>query len=139
MVAPLLALGLAISSGLAGGWAGSYFGKDGKKEASVVQQATEQQTYQVSQIEPYGIFSPTTSYAIQYPDYQIQIDSPLARQTSKKEQTVEGYGGDVPYSLMQVPTQTPTLEAPQTEGTNMALLVGLAVVGVLGYSYLKKK
>ena len=77
MVLPLVPLALAGLGGIAGGsLASSALSKKGN--------TTTTTTY-----HPYSTYSPSqaNSYNIQYPSYQIQIDSPLASQTTKKEQT----------------------------------------------------
>lgn len=75
MVLPIVA-GLAAAGGLGAGLGAIAAGKG----------STQTTTY-----EPYSTYSPSKSVSanIQYPTYQIQIDSPFASQTTKKSQKAE--------------------------------------------------
>lgn len=103
-----------ILAGAGAGIAGMFLGGATKKEQSIVQHA------------PYETYAPTTSrsYSIQYPDYNIIMNSPLSSAGSKKEMStqqelrpsISPVGGDVP-----------------AEGTNWVLIAGLAVTGLVVY------
>jgi len=75
--------------------------------------------------EPYENYSPTITdmRQVQLPDYQVQIDSPFGSQDMTKKQSMEP---DISAGISQ------------TEGTNMPLLVGLGVVGVIVYGVVTK-
>lgn len=110
MVWPLLAAG-AIGAGSA--LLGDFFGGT-KKEASVYH-------------APYETYSPQTTDArvwnIQYPSYQVIMNSPLASQSTKKEMST---------SIDQRPSQEVS-PVGSAEGTNWVLIAGLAVTGLVVY------
>jgi len=112
MVIPLLGPLAAGGAGILGGLV------LGKKEASV-------------QHAPYETYSPQFTYtpltSIQYPDYQTIIDSPLAKQVSKKQATLE-------------PTISPTQTVSPiggSVGTDFTTIAIIAAVGLLGYGALR--
>ena len=110
MVWPLVAAG-AIGAGSA--LLGNILGGETKKEATVYH-------------APYETYAPTTSktYNVQYPDYQVIMNSPFASQTTKKEQTA---------TTTQTPTVSPVGGSVPAEGTNWALIAGIAAAGLVGY------
>ena len=83
---------------------------------------------------PYETFAPQITHApissIQYPDYQIQIDSPAAIQTSKKEMRVD-------------PTISPVQQVmPGMETTEGIPIIPIALIGgaaLVVMSYVGKK
>lgn len=113
----------AIVAGIGGTLAGSLLGGS-KKEYTITKHA------------PYETYSPQTTdarvYNIQYPTYQVQIDSPLASQSTKKEMATEL-------------TQKPSMEvspqnAPVTsQGTNWTTIAIVAVAGLVAYGVVSRK
>jgi len=73
--------------------------------------------------EPYETYSPTTTYAqsYQYPDYNIIIDSPLARAGSTKKSDV-----------------SPEVSAGVTTGVNMTNIALIGAAGLILYGVVKK-
>jgi hypothetical protein len=113
MVLPLLPL---IATGLAGAAGGSLASSALSKKGS----STTTTTY-----HPYSTYSPSqaNSYNIQYPSYQVQIDSPLASQTTKKEQTSKATA-----------ESSPAVTAG--EGTDLSMIIPVALI--LGGAYVLK-
>ena len=74
---------------------------------------------------PQEVYSPTITDArvIQYPDYNIAVDSPLAQVGSKKEATASP---DVAAGVAQA------------EGTNMTHIALIGAVGIVLYGLVKK-
>ena len=74
---------------------------------------------------PQEVYSPTITDArvIQYPDYNIAVDSPLAQVGSKKEATA---APDVSAGVAQA------------EGTNMTHIALIAAAGMVLYGIVKK-
>lgn len=64
------------------------------------------------------------SYNIQYPSYQIQIDSPLASQTTKKEQT-------------STPSPSITSVAEPTTGDTASVVKTLGIAAIVVYAGVK--
>ncbi len=64
------------------------------------------------------------AYNIQYPSYQIQIDSPLASQTTKKEQTSK-------------PSPSITSEAAPTTGDTAEVVKTLGIAAIIVYAGVK--
>jgi hypothetical protein len=80
-------------------------------------------------------FAPVTTYGYQGATYIIE--SPGA--VSKKEQSMDVVSRPEQRGMWEVPTtvtQEPT--AGITSGTNLPLLVGIAVVGVVAFAFIKK-
>ena len=114
MVLPLIPLALTGLAGVAGGsLASSALSKKGS--------STTTTTY-----HPYSTYAPSqaNSYNIQYPSYQVQIDSPLASQTTKKEQTAKSTA-----------ESTPSISADS--GTDLSML--LPIAAILGGAYVLKE
>lgn len=114
MIWPLVAAG-AIGAGAA--LLGNILGGETKKEASVYH-------------APYETYAPQTTsartYNIQYPSYQVQMNSPLASQSTKKEMRTE---------IDQEPSQSvaPVGGSVPSEGTNWVMIAGLGVAGLVAY------
>jgi hypothetical protein len=100
MVLPLL----PIAAGIAGAGVGAVAGGLTKKGASSTY--APQTTSQITD---------SRAYNIQYPTYQVQIDSPLAMQTTKKEATASAVA-------------TPTASQGVGGGTDLSILLPVALV-----------
>lgn len=101
----------AIAAGIGGTLLGTIFGSETKKESSVYH-------------APYETYAPTTSrtYNVQYPDYNVVMNSPFSSAGSKKEQSA---------ATTQTPTVSPV--GGSVPGTNWALIAGIAAAGLVGY------
>lgn len=66
------------------------------------------------------------SYNIQYPSYQIQIDSPLASQTTKKEATATAS-----------PSITSTAEPSTQNGDTASVVKTLGIAAIVVYAGVK--
>lgn len=64
------------------------------------------------------------AYNIQYPTYQVQIDSPLASQTTKKEQT-------------SAPSPSITSSASPTTGDTAEVVKTLGIAAIIVYAGVK--
>ncbi len=134
MVAPLIPIAIGLGGAALGGAGIASFFSDSKKSERVVNSnsvfsetapfSVSSQTY--SPHSPYEQYSQAIQYApvttIQYPDYAINIQSPEAVASTKKEMTVDSR-----------PTQTYKAEQGQTQSsgvdwTMIALIAGVALV-----------
>lgn len=126
MVFPLIPLAI-VGGGAAAGAGYSIF----KKEKAPSQNVTH---------APYETYAPqkTMSYApvssVQYPSYQIQIDSPMAGQSMKKTADIESK----PH-LSPSQTVAPISGAMSDSGTDLMPLVVIGVVGLIAVKYLKSR
>ncbi len=91
--------------------------------------------YSITKHAPYETYSPQTTDArvfnIQYPSYQVQIDSPLASQTTKKEMTTT-------QDIRPEQTVSPQ-NAPSTTGTDMTTIAIIAAVALIAYGVVSRK
>jgi len=134
MVAPLIPIAIGLGGAALGGAGIASFFSDSKKSEKVVSSnnvfaetapfSVSSQTY--SPHSPYEQYSQAIQYApvttIQYPDYAININSPEAVASTKKEMTVDSR-----------PSQSYRAEQGQTQSsgvdwTMIALIAGVALV-----------
>jgi hypothetical protein len=134
MVAPLIPVAIGLGGAALGGAGIASFFSDSKKSEKVASSnsvfadtapfSVSSQTY--SPHSPYEQYSQAIQYApvttIQYPDYAINIQSPEAVATTKKEMTVDSR-----------PSQSYRAEQGQTQSsgvdwTMIALIAGVALV-----------
>jgi len=134
MVAPLIPVAIGLGGAALGGAGIASFFSDSKKSERVVSSnsvfaetapfSISSQTY--SPHSPYEQYSQAIQYApvttIQYPDYAINIQSPEAVATTKKEMTVDSRPSQS-YRAEQGQTQT-----SGTDWTMIALIAGVALV-----------
>lgn len=134
MVAPLIPIAIGLGGAALGGAGIASFFSDSKKSERVVNSnsvfsetapfSVSSQTY--SPHSPYEQYSQAIQYApvttIQYPDYAINIQSPEAVATTKKEMTVDSRPSQT-YKAEQGQTQT-----SGTDWTMIALIAGVALV-----------
>ena len=134
MVAPLIPVAIGLGGAALGGAGIASFFSDSKKSERVVSSnsvfaetapfSVSSQTY--SPHSPYEQYSQAIQYApvttIQYPDYAINIQSPEAVATTKKEMTVDSRPSQS-YRAEQGQTQT-----SGTDWTMIALIAGVALV-----------
>ena len=134
MVAPLIPIAIGLGGAALGGAGIASFFSDSKKSERVVSSnsvfaetapfSVSSQTY--SPHSPYEQYSQAVQYApvttIQYPDYAINIHSPEAVATTKKEMTVDSRPSQS-YRAEQGQTQT-----SGTDWTMIALIAGVALV-----------
>jgi len=108
-----------ILAGAAAGIGGMLLGGETKKEATVYH-------------APYETYSPQTTDArvwnVQYPNYQVMMNSPLASQTTKKEMST---------AIDQRPEQSVApVGGSQTTGTNMTTIALIAGGALVLYGFL---
>ena len=134
MVAPLIPVAIGLGGAALGGAGIASFFSDSKKSERVASSnsvfaetapfSVSSQTY--SPHSPYEQYSQAVQYApvttIQYPDYAINIHSPEAVATTKKEMTVDSRPSQS-YRAEQGQTQT-----SGTDLTMIALIAGVALV-----------
>jgi hypothetical protein len=134
MVAPLIPIAIGLGGAALGGAGIASFFSDSKKSEKVVSSnsvfpesapfSVNAQTY--SPHSPYEQFSQAIQYSpvtsIQYPDYAININSPEAVASTKKEMTVDSRPSQS-YRAEQGQTQT-----SGTDLTMLALIAGVALV-----------
>ena len=134
MVAPLIPVAIGLGGAALGGAGIASFFSDSKKSDKVTSSnsvfaetapfSVSSQTY--SPHSPYEQYSQAIQYApvttIQYPDYAINIQSPEAVATTKKEMTVDSRPSQS-YRAEQGQTQT-----SGTDLTMLALIAGVALV-----------
>jgi hypothetical protein len=134
MVAPLIPVAIGLGGAALGGAGIASFFSDSKKSERVASSnsvfaetapfSVSSQTY--SPHSPYEQYSQAIQYApvttIQYPDYAINIQSPEAVATTKKEMTVDSRPSQS-YRAEQGQTQT-----SGTDLTMIALIAGVALV-----------
>jgi len=134
MVAPLIPIAIGLGGAALGGAGIASFFSGSKKSERVVSSnsvfaetapfSVSSQTY--SPHSPYEQYSQAVQYApvttIQYPDYAINIHSPEAVATTKKEMTVDSRPSQS-YRAEQGQTQT-----SGTDWTMIALIAGVALV-----------
>ena len=134
MVAPLIPIAIGLGGAALGGAGIASFFSGSKKSERVVSSnsvfaetapfSVSSQTY--SPHSPYEQYSQAIQYApvttIQYPDYAINIQSPEAVATTKKEMTVDSRPSQS-YRAEQGQTQT-----SGTDLTMIALIAGIALV-----------
>ena len=134
MVAPLIPVAIGLGGAALGGAGIASFFSDSKKSERVVSSnsvfaetapfSVSSQTY--SPHSPYEQYSQAIQYApvttIQYPDYAINIQSPEAVATTKKEMTVDSRPSQS-YRAEQGQTQT-----SGTDWTMIALIAAAALV-----------
>ena len=134
MVLPLVPLFAAAAGGLATGWAQSaYLGKKNTNNKPVSGDTIH---HPYSTYQPHHELQYTHNPVITYPTYQTMVDSPLGRQTSKKEISSESYPTQVSEPSWSTPSQ---VAAAPSAGSDMMPLALIAVVGVLGYGMINKK
>jgi len=136
MVGPL-GIGLGILGGTAAGALGGWLLGGGTKKEQVIAQAQEQQMG--IHIEPLGIYTPTYAPSVvQQLDYVVQIESPGAQVTTKKEATQTPTFTITPTIA---PVQQAGQEATQTQfdSSMFILLAVLGVGGAVAYTIFKKK
>ena len=134
MVAPLIPIAIGLGGAALGGAGIASFFSGSKKSERVVSSnsvfaetapfSVSSQTY--SPHSPYEQYSQAVQYApvttIQYPDYAINIHSPEAVATTKKEMTVDSRPSQS-YRAEQGQTQT-----SGTDWTMIALIAAAALV-----------
>jgi hypothetical protein len=134
MVAPLIPVAIGLGGAALGGAGIMSFFSDSKKSEKVASSnsvfaetapfSVSSQTY--SPHSPYEQYSQAIQYApvttIQYPDYAINIQSPEAVASTKKEMTVDSRPSQS-YRAEQGQTQT-----SGTDLTMLALIAGVALV-----------
>ena len=134
MVAPIIPVAIGLGGAALGGAGIASFFSDSKKSDKVTSSnsvfaetapfSVSSQTY--SPHSPYEQYSQAIQYApvttIQYPDYAINIQSPEAVATTKKEMTVDSRPSQS-YRAEQGQTQT-----SGTDLTMLALIAGVALV-----------
>ena len=136
MVAPLIPVAIGLGGAALGGAGIASFFSDSKKSERVASSnsvfaetapfSVSSQTY--SPHSPYEQYSQAIQYApvttIQYPDYAINIQSPEAVATTKKEMTVDSR-----------PSQSYRAEQGQTQtsGTDLTMLALIAAVALVAY------
>jgi hypothetical protein len=136
MVAPLIPVAIGLGGAALGGAGIASFFSDNKKSEKVASSnsvfaetapfSVSSQTY--SPHSPYEQFSQAIQYApvttIQYPDYAINIQSPEAVATTKKEMTVDSR-----------PSQSYRAEQGQTQtsGTDLTMIALIAAVALVAY------
>ena len=134
MVAPLIPVAIGLGGAALGGAGIASFFSSSKKSEKVASSnsvfsetapfSVSSQTY--SPHSPYEQYSQAIQYApvttIQYPDYAINIQSPEAVATTKKEMTVDSRPSQS-YRAEQGQTQT-----SGTDLTMIALIAGVALV-----------
>jgi hypothetical protein len=136
MVAPLIPVAIGLGGAALGGAGIASFFSDSKKSEKVVSSnsvfpesapfSVNAQTY--SPHSPYEQYSEAILYApvtsIQYPDYAININSPEAVASTKKDMKVDSR-----------PTQTYRAEQGQTQtsGTDLTMLALIAGVALVAY------
>lgn len=108
-----------ILAGAAAGIAGTFLGSATKKETSIVQHA------------PYETYAPTDarSFQIQYPDYNVVVNSPLSSAGSKKEMS----------SQQELRPSIAPQNAPSTTGTDMTTIALIVAAGLIVYGVVSKK
>lgn len=134
MVAPLIPVAIGLGGAALGGAGIASFFSDSKKSEKAVSSnsvfaesapfSVSSQTY--SPHSPYEQYSQAVQYApvttIQYPDYAINIQSPEAVASTKKDMTVDSRPSQS-YRAEQGQTQT-----SGTDLTMLALIAGVALV-----------
>lgn len=136
MVAPLIPVAIGLGGAALGGAGIASFFSDSKKSEKVASSnsvfsetapfSVSSQTY--SPHSPYEQYSQAIQYApvttIQYPDYAINIQSPEAVATTKKEMTVDSR-----------PSQSYRAEQGQTQtsGTDLTMIALIAAVALVAY------
>ena len=136
MVAPLIPIAIGLGGAALGGAGIASFFSSGKKSDKVASSnsvfaetapfSVSSQTY--SPHSPYEQYSSAIQYApvttIQYPDYAINIQSPEAVATTKKEMTVDSK-----------PSQSYRAEQGQTQtsGTDLTMIALIAAVALVAY------
>lgn len=136
MVAPLIPIAIGLGGAALGGAGIASFFSDSKKSERVVNSnsvfsetapfSVSSQTY--APHSPYEQYSQAIQYApvttIQYPDYAINIQSPEAVATTKKEMTVDSR-----------PSQTYKAEQgqSQTSGTDLTMIALIAAAALIAY------
>lgn len=137
MVAPLIPIAIGLGGAALGGAGIASFFSDSKKSEKVASSSNSvfaetapfsvsSQTY--SPHSPYEQYSSAIQYApvttIQYPDYAINIQSPEAVATTKKEMTVDSR-----------PSQSYRAEQGQTQtsGTDLTMIALIAAVALVAY------
>ena len=136
MVAPLIPIAIGLGGAALGGAGIASFFSDSKKSEKVASSnsvfaetspfSVSSQTY--SPHSPYEQYSSAIQYApvttIQYPDYAININSPEAVATIKKEMTVDSR-----------PSQSYRAEQGQTQtsGTDLTMIALIAAVALVAY------
>ena len=136
MVAPLIPIAIGLGGAALGGAGIASFVSGSKKSdkmassnsvfAETAPFSVSSQTY--SPHSPYEQFSQAIQYApvttIQYPDYAININSPEAVATTKKEMTVDSR-----------PSQSYRAELGQTQtsGTDLTMIALIAAVALVAY------
>ena len=134
MVAPLIPIAIGLGGAALGGAGIASFFSSSKKSERVVSSnsvfaetapfSVSSQTY--SPHSPYEQYSSAIQYApvttIQYPDYAINIHSPEAVASTKKEMSVDSRPSQS-YRAEQGQTQT-----SGTDLTMIALIAGVALV-----------
>jgi len=136
MVAPLIPVAIGLGGAALGGAGIASFFSDSKKSERVASSnsvfaetapfSVSSQTY--SPHSPYEQYSQAVQYApvttIQYPDYAINIQSPEAVATTKKEMSVDSR-----------PSQTYKAEQGQTQtsGTDWTMIALIAAAALVAY------
>jgi len=136
MVAPLIPVAIGLGGAALGGAGIASFFSDSKKSERVASSnsvfaetapfSVSSQTY--SPHSPYEQYSQAIQYApvttIQYPDYAINIQSPEAVATTKKEMSVDSR-----------PSQTYKAEQGQTQtsGTDWTMIALIAAAALVAY------
>jgi len=136
MVAPLIPIAIGLGGAALGGAGIASFFSGSKKSERVVSSnsvfaetapfSVSSQTY--SPHSPYEQYSQAIQYApvttIQYPDYAINIQSPEAVATTKKEMTVDSR-----------PSQSYRAEQGQTQtsGTDLTMIALIAAAALVAY------
>jgi len=136
MVAPLIPVAIGLGGAALGGAGIASFFSDSKKSERVASSnsvfaetapfSVSSQTY--SPHSPYEQYSQAVQYApvttIQYPDYAINIQSPEAVATTKKEMSVDSR-----------PSQTYKTEQGQTQttGTDWTMIALIAAAALVAY------
>lgn len=136
MVAPLIPIAIGLGGAALGGAGIASFFSDSKKSEKVASSnsvfaetapfSVSSQTY--SPHSPYEQYSQAVQYApvttIQYPDYAINIHSPEAVASTKKEMTVDSR-----------PSQSYRAEQGQTQtsGTDLTMIALIAAVALVAY------
>lgn len=134
MVAPLIPIAIGLGGAALGGAGIASFFSDSKKSEKAVSSnsvfaesapfSVSSQTY--SPHSPYEQYSQAVQYApvttVQYPDYAINIQSPEAVASTKKDMSVDSRPSQS-YRAEQGQTQT-----SGTDLTMLALIAGVALV-----------
>ena len=136
MVAPLIPIAIGLGGAALGGAGIASFFSDSKKSEKVASSnsvfaetapfSVSSQTY--SPHSPYEQYSQAVQYApvttIQYPDYAINIQSPEAVATTKKEMSVDSR-----------PSQSYRAEQGQTQtsGTDLTMIALIAAAALVAY------